>query len=415
MGPFGYGNLGDAAIQQAMIEHIRQRFPAAQIYGFSLNPADTEQRHGIRSFPISRQSWLHDDTRRVGIWRSLARWLHTHPNPTLRKLGRWSIRAPIEFGLMAQAFRDVGPLDILIISGGGQLDDYWAGGGPWSQPYTLLKWGLLARLRGAKFLVVSVGAGPVDAWLSRVFIRWALRLAHYRSYRDSYSQRYVAEVIGFRNSDPVYPDLAHSLPIERSGSAPRRADGRRVVAIGPIGYFRRECWPERDDAVYADYLAKLASFIAWLVEQQCAIVFVPGEVHYDQLVIDDLQVALRLRLPNFDQVIIPAAFDSPNALLAQLGQADLLIGSRFHNILLGLQLGKPAIALSYQAKIDALMADVGLADYCLPIGSFDEAALRERFSALCAEAAQRSAVINQRTAQYRAALEQQYERIFKHI
>lgn len=38
LGPYGYGNLGDAAIQEAMIQNIRQRFPHAQIVGFSLNP-----------------------------------------------------------------------------------------------------------------------------------------------------------------------------------------------------------------------------------------------------------------------------------------------------------------------------------------------------------------------------------------
>ena len=32
LGPYGYGNLGDAAIQQAMIEHIHRYHPDAKVY-----------------------------------------------------------------------------------------------------------------------------------------------------------------------------------------------------------------------------------------------------------------------------------------------------------------------------------------------------------------------------------------------
>ncbi len=48
-GPFGFGNLGDAAIQEAMLQHVREYLPTAQIYGFSLNPEDTEKRRSKHS------------------------------------------------------------------------------------------------------------------------------------------------------------------------------------------------------------------------------------------------------------------------------------------------------------------------------------------------------------------------------
>jgi hypothetical protein len=56
LGPFGLGNLGDASTQDVMIFNIRKRFPEAQIYGFSIDPADTEKRHRIPSFPID--GWI---------------------------------------------------------------------------------------------------------------------------------------------------------------------------------------------------------------------------------------------------------------------------------------------------------------------------------------------------------------------
>ena len=54
LGHVGNENLGDEAIIAAVIQNIRRRWPDAEIRGFTLVPADTEERHGIPSFPIRR-------------------------------------------------------------------------------------------------------------------------------------------------------------------------------------------------------------------------------------------------------------------------------------------------------------------------------------------------------------------------
>ena len=48
----GYGNLGDAAVQDSVIGNIRKRLPNARLVGFSLVPDDTINRHGIPCHPI---------------------------------------------------------------------------------------------------------------------------------------------------------------------------------------------------------------------------------------------------------------------------------------------------------------------------------------------------------------------------
>ena len=50
------GNLGDGAIQDAVIWNIRQRLPDAAIYGITLHPADTIQRHGIPSYLLAARA-----------------------------------------------------------------------------------------------------------------------------------------------------------------------------------------------------------------------------------------------------------------------------------------------------------------------------------------------------------------------
>ena len=167
-GLYGWGNLGDAAHQHAAIEQIRRRCPNAQLYAICPNPPDAEERFQIPAYPISRvpgPPWPGQH-----IW-----WIHLI----------WKIiaRIPMEIILWGRTFYHAKGLDLLIFSSGGQLDDY--NGGPWRQPYDVFKWTLLAKFWGAKVAFVSVGAGPVDAWLSKVLFWLSLWLADFRSYREN--------------------------------------------------------------------------------------------------------------------------------------------------------------------------------------------------------------------------------------
>ena len=83
---------------------------------------------------------------------------------------------------LAKSLGIVRCLDILIISGGGQLLDSW--GGPWKFPYTIFKWIILAKLSRLECYFINVGAGPLEHSLSKYFIRCALLLANYISFRD---------------------------------------------------------------------------------------------------------------------------------------------------------------------------------------------------------------------------------------
>lgn len=417
IGPFGYGNLGDAAIQEAMIQHIQLCIPDAEIVGFSLNPEDTEARHGIKSYPISRMSWKETEkgNRSARGLGRLRQKFGSSSNPKLRNLERWIARVPIELGLWLNAYRNLEDIDALIVSGGGQLDDYWGGGGPWSHPYTLLKWGLLTKLRRGKFIFISVGAGPIDARLSQLFIKYALSVADYRSFRDQYSRNLI-ETIGFQNNDPVYPDLAHSLIVTQRCRIDRQPRKLPVVGIGPIGYFKRECWPEHDQAIYSEYLAKMTAFVSWLLEEQYGVVFLPGETHYDQLAIYDLQKALKNSGIRYrDEQLIETQISSLDDLLHQLSGIDFVVGSRFHTVLLAQLFEKPVLAISYQAKIDSLMADNGQAEYCLSIKNFEPDQLIHLFTSLVNNSQAITYQLSLRIRDYRNALEQQYERIFAEI
>lgn len=419
MGPFGFGNLGDAAIQQAMIQNIQKYYTDVELYGFSLNPEDTEARHGIPSFlmcNVEPKKWWHGENKSF-ITSTLTRivcGIRAIPNPILRKMAgivKLPLQLVLELITLVRASKLIKDMDLFIVSGGGQLDDYW--GGAWQNPYALLLWGTLARLRQTKYLLVSLGAGPIDSPLSKLLIRGALTLANYRSYRDEDSRKYIEQIVGFKKNDPIYPDLAHSLDLTRYQTFLSQPKHRSVVGIGPMTYFDPRVWPEKDSAVYLDYLTKLAYFVSWLIQKQYGILFFTGEALGDRPVIQDLRNILQKNGTSYSEgQIIEEPIETVDDLMSQLALTDLVVASRFHGVLLSQLMNKPVLALSYHPKIDMLMKDTGQSDYCLSIDTFDIDFLKKQFIALEVEQESIKKQLAQSTQKYQAALNKQYERLF---
>jgi len=419
MGPYGFGNLGDAAIQSAMIAAIRRRLPKAEIVGISLNPADTAARHGIPSYSIghmANQGW--ELQGRIGKYlHRLQMRLYSHPSGWLRRLARLLLAPPIELLGTLQSYVCMKDWTAVFASGGGQLDDDW--GGPWHHPYTMWLWGRLCRASRVKYRFVSVGAGPLNARQSERFACGALASADYRSFRDERSRQFMAQR-GFFRDDPVYPDLAHSLPVAAYLSSPRREYpspqfSGRIVGLGPMAYYDPRVWPYKDQAVYMDYLRKLAEFSAWLVERGYRIVLFPGEAAHDRDVIQDfLKLAADFRLRPAEDLCAPQV-ETVDDLMHALAGVDLVVASRFHGVLLPMLLDKPMLATSYHPKVDELMKDTDQADYCLPIDSFTVSQLQDGFTRMEANQDVIRQQIRSRIEEYRQALEEQYDRIFNDL
>src|SRR5207245_1354156 len=66
-------------------------------------------------------------------------------------------------------------------------------------------------------------------------------------------------------------------------------------------------------------------------------------------------------------------------LLSQLATMKVVVASRFHNLLLALMLGKPALAISFHEKDDSLMTAVGLQEFCQDIANLNVSTLIEQF------------------------------------
>jgi polysaccharide pyruvyl transferase WcaK-like protein len=133
---------------------------------------------------------------------------------------------------------------------------------------------------------------------------------------------------------------------------------------------------------------------------------------WDASVRQDLRRELEERGLNYeDGRVIDEPASSVDELLSQLSSVDVVVSSRFHNLLLGLMLGKPVIAISYHEKFQPLMNGVGLGGFCQDIEHIDVDDVIGKVVSLQKNALGIKLQIARETASYRIALDEQYERI----
>jgi polysaccharide pyruvyl transferase WcaK-like protein len=295
----------------------------------------------------------------------------------------------------------------LIMTGTGMLGDD-------ALHYEIFRWAIIARLCRCKLLFVSVGAGPIRHPLSRCFVKVALALADYRSYRDASSKDYLAAIGVDVKNDAVYPDLAFSLPSAFVSANQDHGRDGVVIGVGLMNYYDRSGRSGNDETIYRDYLGRLASFVVCLLERKYTVRVLIGDIVWDEGVRQDLKAALEERGVRYEdgRIIDEPAF-SVDELLLQLSAVDVVVSSRFHNLLLAVMLGKPVFALSYHEKFQPLMSGVGLGGFCQDIEHINVDELIGKVVGLHKNARGIKLQIAQETEGYRVALDEQYERILK--
>jgi polysaccharide pyruvyl transferase WcaK-like protein len=370
--PSGWGNLGDEAILQATFQALRQRWPETELRAFTLHPARTAANHGVAAepltgvnrplfcapreeepFPVRAARSIARRTRRVPLMGQVTRWASD-----------WTADMVFEAKALARAWRWLRSADLLLASGGGQLDDVW--GGAWGQPYALARWAWLAKRAGVPFAFLSVGYGGASTWLSRRLLRYAVEQATYCSVRDSGSRALTAQ-LGIKRDIPIVPDLAFALTCEAQW--PRRRPGYDV-GISPMTYLRPGSWPSEDAAEYQRLVGLWADLVtATVIDGNRVQLFVSAPE--DMVAVNDVWDRLD-ETTRADTSINQAT--SPDSLLEFYRGVDMAISSRLHGVLLAMVAARPVLALSHERKVRTVMDDAGMSAFCadLTTASADE-------------------------------------------
>jgi polysaccharide pyruvyl transferase WcaK-like protein len=447
----GFGNMGDAAILEAFIANIRKRLPNAHLVAFSLYPDDTRERHGLACYPIRwwYPGWKVVDPPTDGASEAshklksrLKKWRTFY---ALAKAFRDCLQ---ELAHLVRSYRVVRSLDLLIVSGGGQLCELYG-----DLPYNVFKFCVLAKVARTPVFIVGVGADLLQRPANKFLARWSVRLANYVSFRSVESQALVRS-LGVKRAMHVCPDPVYSLDLgdyltssPSQAIAPGRirallrqlgvdiaADGypdsacgfdrqeyqtaslsgttTPRVGINPISFCDPRRWPRKDATVYDRYLSELTAFSLRLLAQNYHLEIFTSDI-MDIYALEDLRKSL---LNGASSEVASRVTFRPvltlRELLLQMSTFDFVVTSKFHGVIFSHLLGKPVIALSYLPKISHLMRRVGHERYCADAEHFDADWLIERFQLLVYESDQLRSLFGKASAAYAHALQAEFDKLF---
>lgn len=265
--------------------------------------------------------------------------------------------------------------DVLLIGGGGLLQDYHG-----FRLLDLLQkplfsaakrsalgyYGLplvMARILGRRTMLYAVGVGPFGSPEAANTAGWLAQSVSAVTVRDQTSAQLLRQ-LGVPDA-VVTADPAVSLTPPQAvdtcavlHGVKQRFSGRPLVGIN--------LRPWSFDEGVCSAASRLALDTAnWLVQRKDAgIVLLPlnrsgGEI--------SLARELERTLPA-GAATIAAGIRTPAAMLALCRGLDLVIGMRLHASVLCMAAGTPAVGLAYDPKVPAFFAEVGLSELCLDAG-----------------------------------------------
>jgi len=426
----GTGNLGEEITASALKQNIKEILPGANIIHITSNPGDTRIRHDSPSIPIhriaeSRNNELVDNY----FWRmpeeNSVKITKVKPNPVkelirkipfvvasfhvIQMLPSYLTAFINEIGFLRRSYGRLENIDKIVIAGSGPLIDFF--GGPFSYPYLVAKWALLAKLRSIPVYVFSVGAVPFGSWLSRFFVKFLLKNAEYISFRDETS-RDIATSLGIVKKGDVYPDIAFSYITKQQKNENNEKLSVNRIGISLFPHFDPRYWPESDPEIYNQYVNTMSQFCSWLIENKYTIVFLSTQIKADILVMNDVITNLK-NIGFNDSHYVIADPVTHEAFMEELDKVELMIVTRFHGMIMSLLSNTPVIGLPNQPKMFDLMRAMNQEDYMLDLGNMSFEELKEVFYKVISSTAEIKREIKARCMKNRDDLLQGYRKILQ--
>ncbi|MGI3780725.1 MAG: polysaccharide pyruvyl transferase family protein [Janthinobacterium lividum] len=342
---YGYlasGNLGNDASLETVLAWFASAHPDVELCAVTIAPDGLTQRYGIPATPLA--------------WAAPA-WV---PSPGGKVLGR-----------LVDALRSLrlaGRVDAVVVPGMGVLEET-IGVRPWGLPLWLFLTALACRARGRSFVLLDVGADRCVSRASRWLQVATARLATHVSVRD---QRSADSLVANGAEAPlaVVPDLAFAHPAT-AGPSPEPG----LLVVGVMAYYGVADDPVAGAAVRARYVDVLSAALARLLDDGSRIVLVVGD-QVDLDVAHQVERAVRTLRPTtpVDAVTLRPTTTFAELTL-QMARAEVVVASRFHNLVCALRLTRPTVSVGYAVKASDLMRAAGLADAVQEIDQLDADAL----------------------------------------
>jgi polysaccharide pyruvyl transferase WcaK-like protein len=332
-GVLGCGNLGNDASFETVLDWLRTTHPETEVLCVTPAPGEVKARYQVPSVQLAAGAG--------------PRWAAGMPRAS-KLLGR--------LGAVPRSLALARSLDAVVVPGMGVLEEA-LGIRPWSFPTWLFLMAAGCRVWRRPFVLLAVGAEPVVNPVTRRLFTATVNLATHVSYRDSLSAE-AMQAAGARPPDVVAADLAFAHPTMVAADP---EPGR--VVIGVIAYRPVQDETGRGPGLRRQYAAAITEVIIELAVGGDHVVLIGGD-RVDIEVAQQILAAVRAARPDLPdgQVTIRDATTFAE-LTAELARAEVVVASRFHNLIGALRLGRPTISVGYAPKSGHLMQRLGLDAY----------------------------------------------------
>lgn len=372
-GLLGSGNLGNDGSFEAVLGYLRTEHPDAALSVMCGGPEIVASRYALETTALN---WYQGEYRTAS--------------------GPVSI-AMKGFGKLVDIFRTaawVRRQDVVIVPGMGVLESTLPLR-PWGFPYALLLLSASGRLVGTKVALVSVGANVSGHRVTRWIIGRAARLATFRSYRDEPSRDAMRTMGVDVTNDRVYPDLAFALSAASDPVLPRS------VGVGVMAYHGGNDDRARAGEIYESYVDKMTRFVGRLIADGRPVRLFIGD-RADSQVVDEIMRELESPL------ITAAETSTLDDVLRAMSAVEIVVATRYHNVLCALKLAKPTLSVGYARKNEVLMTTMGLGEFCQPAREIDFDALVRQFAELESRAGELTEIVAKRGAEQTQLLDEQF-------
>ncbi|MCL2498179.1 MAG: polysaccharide pyruvyl transferase CsaB [Symbiobacteriaceae bacterium] len=305
-GYYGFSNVGDEAILLSLHQSLKKCIPGVELVVLSARPQQTAREHGV--IAVQRLAYLR-------VWQELRR------------------------------------ADLLISGGGSLFQDVTS----WRSLYFYLLVLVMGQLASCPVMIFAQGVGPVrgkfNRWLTAVILRRTTLI----TVRDAESMQELKRLGVNRVPQVLVADPVMALP---PGDKRRGVELLRELGFTPsdhqplIGVSIRP-WPGSDHL-----LQELELALKHLMTSRGAgIILIP--MHYPGD--DAITAELRSRLGDSPQVRIYSPVNGVADMISLMGSLNLVMGVRLHALVFASIATTPAIAISYDPKVDHFATRMQLA------------------------------------------------------
>jgi polysaccharide pyruvyl transferase WcaK-like protein len=386
-GIIGAHNLGNDASVDIVVRWLHRVFPGVVLGFMGMGPRTLAERYDAAAEHLQ---WYDANRGRLpfsnsAFWKVLGRILDTF------RVLRWVDRH-----------------DVVLVPGAGVLESTTPTR-PWARHLSLVVLTAAARFVDVPVGLVGIGASEAVEPVSRWEVTHAVRWADYRSYRDDVSKR-AMQIMGVEvGQDQVFSDMWFAV------DPPARVPSTRpTVGIGVMNYRGGNADRARADQLHQAYIDAMVAFTAGVVNEGWQARLFVGDPE-DVPVLEQIRDTVTSQHPETASSITRCDAASLVQLMERLADVDIVVASRYHNVLCAVRVGVPTLSVSYAAKSDLVMAQMGLSDFCHPAREMDPERMLAQFRELDRRRDELAPLIAAGNARCAASAEAQLEEIASFI